>query len=433
MPTARPPESPSDHERAVIIADVSDDATALRVDAEEAAGARLRLRLDWRTFVWLTLAVLGALALTALTSNTTTMLTRVGIGLLIALALDPLVDALQRRFSMRRGIAVAVVAVGIIGLAAFLILVLGPRAVEEARQFSDQLPATVDELEQLPLIGGRLRDNEVGERVQQWVRELPDQFTDERVAELASTLVSGVASVAIVTVLAIAALVDGENLLARFRRLLPANRREQADAIGGITYRTLGRYFGGSITVAVLMGVYVLTLGLLLGIPLAPLAALWAMLTDLIPQVGGFLGGSFLVLLAVTQGAVPALIAAAAFVLYMNLENHVIQPAIVGRSVDLTPPTTMVAAFVGGAIAGVPGALVATPFVGAAKAIYLEARGRQRPDDDRAPGLLGRLRGAAPPRRLRAPTDVAARGPVATLRNPSAQIAQSVEQRTRNA
>ena len=59
----------------------------------------------------------------------------------------------------------------------------------------------------------------------------------------------------------------------------------------------------------------------------------------------------------------------------MNLENHLIQPAIVGRSVDLTPPTTMVAAFVGGAVAGVPGALVATPLVGAAKAIYLEARG----------------------------------------------------------
>ena len=72
-------------------------------------------------------------------------------------------------------------------------------------------------------------------------------------------------------------------------------------------YRTIGRYFGGSITVAVLMGLYVLALGLLLGIPLVPLAALWAMLTDLIPQVGGFLGGSFLVLLASTQGATTAL------------------------------------------------------------------------------------------------------------------------------
>ena len=191
-------------------------------------------------------------------------------------------------------------------------------------------------LEQLPLIGGWLRDNEVGERVQESVRELPDQFTDERVAELASTLVSGVASVAIVTVLAIAVLIDGEDLLARFRRLLPApagaGGRDRRDHLP-----TLGRYFGGSITVAVLMGLYVLTLGLVLGIPLAPLAALWAMLTDLIPQVGGFLGGSFLVLLAVTEGVTPALIAGVAFVAYMNLENHIIQPAIVGRSVDLTP------------------------------------------------------------------------------------------------
>ena len=171
----------------------------------------------------------------------------------------------------------------------------------------------------------------------------------------------------------------------------------------------------------------------MLGIPLAPLAAMWAMLTDLIPQVGGFLGGSFLVLLAVTQGVTPAIIAGVAFVVYMNLENHVIQPAIVGRSVDLTPPTTMVAAFVGGAIAGIPGALVATPFVGAAKAVYLEARGRAKPDDDRRGGVLGRLRRLFRGDRGDAERAWARRGVVATLRNPSAQIAQSVEQRTRNA
>ena len=372
---------------------MQDDPSALRVDPEDVAGARLRLRLDYRTFVWIVVAVLGALALIALVANTTTMLTRIGIGVLIALALDPLVDKLQRRFSMRRGFAVLIVAVGIIALATLLVLVLGPRAVDEARQFSDQLPETVDELEELPVVGGWLRDNEVGARAQQWVRELPDQFTDERVAEMASTLVSGIASVAIVTVLAIAVLIDGENLLARFRRLLPERRRPQADAIGDITYRTLGRYFGGSITVAALMGLYVLTLGLILGIPLAPLAALWAMLTDLIPQVGGFLGGSFLVLLAVTQGVPQAIVAGIAFVLYMNIENHLIQPAIVGRSVDLTPPTTMVAAFIGGAIAGVPGALVATPFVGAAKAVYLEARGMAKPQEHTGPDLLHRLRG----------------------------------------
>ena len=74
-----------------------------------------------------------------------------------------------------------------------------------------------------------------------------------------------------------------------------------------------------------------------------------------------------------------AIIAGGLFVAYMTIENHVIQPAIVGRSVDLTPPTTMVAAFVGGAVGGIPGALVATPLVGAAKQLFLEVRGRRPP------------------------------------------------------
>ena len=210
-------------------------------------------------------------------------------------------------------------------------------------------------------------------------------------------------------------------------------------------YRTLGRYFGGSVTVAVLMGLWVLTVGLLLDVPLIPLAAVWAMLTDLIPQVGGFLGGSFFVMLALTQGVTTAIIAGAAFVLYMNVENHLIQPAIVGKSVDLTAPTTMVAAFVGGAVGGVPGALVATPLAGAAKAIYLAARGEESVIDEERPPFKERMTGIGkrfaslfrPPRRRRGVTSAnrsvhcGARsvGPAAGR----AQIAQSVEQRTRNA
>jgi len=189
-------------------------------------------------------------------------------------------------------------------------------------------------------------------------------------------------------------LIDGEGLVKRFRRLLRPPRRAQADEVGRIVYRTIGRYIGGSMTVAVMMGIYVLTIGLILGIPLIPLAAIWAMLTDLIPQVGGFLGGAFFVLLAATESVPVAIAAAVLFVVYMNLENHIIQPAIVGKSVDLTPPTTMVAAFVGGAVAGIPGALVATPLVGAAKQLILEARGRRGPEPpiDEHTGVVSRVR-----------------------------------------
>lgn len=371
------------------------EPSPLRLD--DAPQPLVRWRLDRRSFVYIVVAVLMFLAALAIISGTSTMLTRIAVGVLIALALDPLANRLERRLGGRRGIAVAVLAALVLGVAALVIGVLGPRAVSEVRDFSEQFPETVGQLEDLPLVGDRIRDEDLRGRAERWVADLPSQFTDERITETARTLVSGVAAVAIVAVVAVAVLIDGQNLVNRFRRLLSPARREQADEVGRVVYRTLGRYVGGSLTVAMMMGLYVLTVGLLLGVPLAPLAAVWAMLTSLIPQVGGFLGGSFFVLLAVTESVPVALAAGALFVVYMNLENHVISPAIVGKSVDLSPPTTMVAAFVGGAVFGIPGALVATPLAGAAKQLYLEARGRrQLGEDDEPPvGLVRQVRDLA--------------------------------------
>jgi len=307
-------------------------SSTLRLDAADIAGARRRLHLDWRTFAYLVGAILVAFAVLAVFRAASTMITRIGIGLLIALALNPVADAIQRRFHTGRGVTVAIVAAGVVGLTALLVGVLGPRAVDQARQFQDELPDTLAEMERLPLVGDRLREADVTGRIEEWIARLPEQITDDRVAETAGTLISGVASIAIVAVFAIAVLIDGEHFVGQVRRLLPARRQQQGDEIGRFMYDTIGRYFGGSVTVALMMGLFVLTLGLILGIPLVPLAAVWAMLTDLIPQVGGLLGGAFFVLLALTQSVPTALIAGAGFVLYMNLETSSSRPSSASRS-----------------------------------------------------------------------------------------------------
>ena len=115
------------------------------------------------------------------------------------------------------------------------------------------------------------------------------------------------------------------------------------------------------------------------------------MVTDLIPQVGGFLGGALLAVLALAAGAGTALVVVALYVIYMNAENHLIQPAIVGTAVDLSPPTTMLAALVGGAAVGIPGALIATPMVGAGKRLYFEFRPGGAPPPDEPVRLRDRL------------------------------------------
>jgi predicted PurR-regulated permease PerM len=117
------------------------------------------------------------------------------------------------------------------------------------------------------------------------------------------------------------------------------------------------------------------------------------MITNFIPQIGGFLGGSFVTVLALSVSVPVAIAVGLLFVIYMNFENNVIQPAVIGEAVDLTPPTTMVAALVGGAVGGVPGALVATPIVGASKRLYFEVRRGEVPETSSSPSIGDRLRG----------------------------------------
>ena len=243
----------------------------------------------------------------------------------------------------------------------------------------------------LPLVGSWLERADMATKVQSYVAELPATVSTQGVTDVAQTMLGGMVSVVIVTVTTIAILLDGERLVALFRRAIPPSRRAQADRVGRIFHGVVGRYFGGSITVAVMMGLYVLTISLTFGVPLAPLAAVWAMITDLIPQIGGLLGGAFLAVLALAAGPGTAVIVVVLFVIYMNVENHVIQPAIIGNAVNLSPPTTMLAALIGGAAAGIPGALVATPLVGAVKQLYFTTRYPDAEVADTSPGLLARL------------------------------------------
>jgi predicted PurR-regulated permease PerM len=364
--------------------DRADDERTEAADADEATAAVaeathhriLRIELDVTTMVVVGTAVFGALALAALFEGAPATITRIAIALLFTLALDPLVVAASRRFHLPRRGAVALVGTAFgVGLLA-VVLVVGPAAVRQARQFGEELPQTLEGLYDIPLLGSRLQEANAAERINEWIDGLPGELDADVLSQLADTFVGGVGAALTVIVFVVALLLDGEVLVARMRNLLPPSRRDGADRMGRLFYGTVGSYFAGSIFVAVLDGLYVLTLGLILGVPLAPVAGLWSMITNLIPQIGGFLGGSFFVLLAFSASPLTGLLALVGFVAYMNFENNVIQPAIVGQSMNLSPPTTMVAALVGGAVAGVPGAIAVTPLVGTAKALYWGLRGR---------------------------------------------------------
>jgi putative heme transporter len=353
--------------------------------------------LDTRSMAAFVAALLMVLIVVAVFRGATDTLTKLSVGVLIALALDPVIRSLQRRFNLSRSIAVGVVSTGLLVAFAAIAILLGPAAVREAGSVASDIPDTIESFYSWPIIGDRLERADAAGAVTEWLDELPSRFDDEMLSTAAETVVGGIATLFVVLIGAVAVMIDGEAMVARARRLVPPARRTRADRAGRIVYQSIGRYFAGSLLVAVLNGLVITTAGLLLGVPLAPLAGIWSMLTNLIPQIGGFLGGSFFVMLAFSNSTVTGVIALAVFLVYQQIENNVIQPAIIGKAVNLLPPTTMLAALIGGAAAGVPGALAATPLLGAAKALYFAFRDDwDEPSDGDQPSPP-RL-GALPPR-----------------------------------
>jgi predicted PurR-regulated permease PerM len=308
-------------------------------------------------------------------------LTAVAIAALIALALNPLVDALRRRTSWTRrqaagGVLVAFAIVFSLGIA-----VVTVPTIRQVQDLDDDIPEVVDDLEDLPVIGPRLREENASREVEEWLDELPERLSVDTtpVEQAVGSIADGLAAGFLTLLLAVTLLLDGEDLVASARRLVPRSRRATAERLGALVYEVIGRYIAGSLLVAGLAGTVMLAASLALGVPLAPLIGVWVAMTNMIPQIGGFLGAVPFVLFGTTRGAGTGLACLAIFVVYQNIENHFIQPVVVGKAVKLSPPATMIAALVGVTVGGVVGALLAVPLLGATKAVYLTLR------DERAP------------------------------------------------
>jgi predicted PurR-regulated permease PerM len=342
----------------------SEAGTSIDLDPRSAIPLALAVALLAVT-VWFVRSVPRTLAATA-------------IATLFALALNPLVEALRRRTGWSRQTAAAHVLIVAAVIATTLIALVTTPTIREVRGFDDQIPKTVEDLGDLPIVGPRLREANAAERVEEWLDEAPRRLSIDStpIENAAASIADGVAAALFTVLLAITLLLDGERLVNGARRLVPGRYRDEADRLGSLVYDLIGRYIAGSLLVAVLSGTVVLVASLALGIPLAPLIAVWVAITNPIPQLGGFFGGIVFVLMGFTQGGAVGLAALGIFLVYQQFENHVIQPVIIGRAVHLSPPSTMVAALVGVAAGGVVGALFAVPLLGATKAVYLAVRGR---------------------------------------------------------
>jgi putative heme transporter len=334
----------------------------------------------FRTGITLGLAVVLVVAAADIASSTQTLLALIAVGGLLAIAVHRPVGLLADAFGGRRGLATAVVCAVFASIVAATIILVAPRALGQAEDIGEQAPEITRRLGEIPLIGDRLADAEIGERLSRWFDELPSDLgrDTDSVVDVLRAAVNGAASALIVFLIVTALLLDGPRLVQRLRGAVPGSARRRLDRVLPVVRDVVGRYFIGSIIVALIAGLVVLVTGLVMSVPLIPLVAIWVTVTNLIPQIGGLLGGAAFVGFALVESPIAGVVCLLVFLAYQQLENHVIAPFIVGEAVHISPPVALVASLVGISTFGVLGAVIAVPLVGSFNAVAAELRSGRR-------------------------------------------------------
>ena len=325
------------------------------------------------------LAILGIVLAVALTLQVVWLarqvITWILISVFLALALNPAVNWLQAHGVRRRGFAAAVAYLGtlaaLVGVGALFV----PTIVDEANSFARELPNYIEDVSEGRGPLGRLeREYNIVDRVRDQVSE----GGASRLLGLSGTAVSLTKSIltAIVAVVTIAfltffMLIEGPNWVQRFYALMPDGSRPRVERITNDIYRTIGGYVTGNLFISLIAGVSSALVLLLMGVPFAVALGLLVAILDLVPLAGATLAAVIVSTVAFLDSIPAGIVVLAFFIVYQQVENHVIQPVVYSRTVQLSPLAILIAVLIGAKLAGILGALAAIPVAGTVQVLLL--------------------------------------------------------------
>jgi predicted PurR-regulated permease PerM len=335
-----------------------------------------------RTAVVLCVVLLAAAAL-LLVYQTRRILVWILIAGFFAVALNPLVNWVQRRVRrLPRWLATLLVFIVVVAVLIGLSLLFVVPLVREGAQLADDFPELVADVR-----AGRGRIGGLLERVHltQYLSQHSDQIRGYASGLTAPTLnllrgaATTLAGILAVFVLSFLMVLQAPRLTGEFLGRFDDRRAERIRRVGHDCVRTITGYITGNLLISVICGGLTYLVLLVLGVPYAGLIALFVGLVELIPLAGATLGALVAAIAAaLVHSVVAGIVVIAFFVVYQQLENHLLQPLIYARTVRLTPLTVLIAILLAAQLAGILGALLAIPVAGMIKVIVRDIRDERR-------------------------------------------------------
>ena len=326
----------------------------------------------------------------------------------ISLLLNPIVVLVQRKLVPRRGAAVAIVTLWATLVFIGLAVAFGYPLVNAITHLSDQLPTYVANAQH-----GRGWIGHLVTRyhIQAWVQRNTPKLVSyaQSLSKPALSIGAGALSLVIelltIFFLVLLLLLDAPKMRTWILSQMRPARAAKATSVAAEVNQAVAGYMLGNFLTSLIAGVVVFVSLLILGVPYPLLWGLWVALVDFLPMIGGALAGIPTALFAFTHSITAGIVTAIVFIAYQQVENHILNPVIMSKTVKISPLLVLIAvlvgaslgSLVGGLFGGFVAALLAIPAAGALQVLVREVWQSTAPppaptsgDDDTAaaPGQL---------------------------------------------
>ena len=316
-------------------------------------------------FMWGLLGGLGALValwIAMMVVRVSGVLVLVVVAMFLAVGLNPAVEFLMRR-GLKRPWAVLCVITGVVLVFAGFLTLLVPIISDQVSAISNSLPGWFDRLQRNHQIREFDQKYDITTKVEDYVKS--GTWADKAfggAVGVGLAILGALLNAFVVVVLTLYFLASLPSLKQAGYSLAPATRRERVSLLGDRILRNIGGYVSGAFVVALCAGMSTLIFLFIVGLGKYAVAlAMVVALLDVIPMIGATIGAVIVCAIAFATDIKTGIIAVIFYIAYQQIENYVIYPKVMARSVEIPGALTVVAALIGGTLLGVVGALLAIP------------------------------------------------------------------------
>ncbi len=291
------------------------------------------------------------------------------IALFLATGLNPAVEALRRK-NLSRATAVAIIFTSVIAFVIFFAFVVAPPVVTQGTQLINKAPQLLNDLTNNDAINKLNEQYGIIDTLQTKLKSVTSDgtllvTTFSGVLGVGKTILSGFFSFITILVLTLYFIASLPQTVKLGLSLVPASRRDRVGRLTNAIITRVGAFVGSQIIIAIMAAIFVLILSIVLGLPSPFAIAMIVLVCGLIPLIGHFIGISIVTIIALTQSILLGVIAFLAYVIYVQIENYVVTPRILKRTMSLPGAVTIIAALIGSSLMGLVGGLLAIPVAAA--------------------------------------------------------------------